>query len=206
LVFAPEAWLTLEFMCHRGPTEVGGFGVSSAEAPLYVEHFHVVRQHCTSVTTCFDDEGVADHFDQCVDQGLRPGQFGRIWCHTHPNASATPSWTDEENFARCFGGCEWSVMFILSRTSRTYARVSFNAVPGFQVEIPVRIDWRAWPRRAVGDERLDPVIWDQEYRDLVQIEPEPRLHSAKAESGPNSNAPLEPFWLKDFNPALLKGG
>jgi hypothetical protein len=193
-------------MCHRGPTEVGGFGVSSAEDPLYVEDFRIIRQHCTSVTTRFDDEGVADYFDHCVDQGLRPGQFGRIWCHTHPNVSATPSWTDEETFARCFGGCEWSVMFVLSRTSRTYARVAFNAVPGFQVEVHVRIHWRGWPRRAMGDDQLDPVTWDQEYRDLVQIEPGPQLHQATAASEVNSNTPLEPLWFRDFDPVLLKGG
>ena len=37
LVFSPLAWLKLQFLCHAGPTEVGGFGLSHADDLLYVE-------------------------------------------------------------------------------------------------------------------------------------------------------------------------
>lgn len=134
----------------------------------------MVRQSCNSVSVRFMDEAVADFFDGCVDQGRMPEQFGRIWCHTHPGASPLPSWTDEETFARCFGSCHWSVMFILSRTSKTYARAAFGILPGFHAEIPVRVDWKAWPEVIDDQDDVERLAgWGQEYDESVDIDPEP---------------------------------
>ena len=52
LVFAPLAWLKLQFLCHAGPTEVAGFGLSHPDDPLYLEDVIVVRQRCTLATVC----------------------------------------------------------------------------------------------------------------------------------------------------------
>lgn len=145
LTFAPLAWLKLQYFCHAGNTEVGGFGIASANNLLYVEDFVTVEQQATSVSVRFVDEAVADFFDRCVDAGLPPQHFGRIWCHTHPGTSVTPSSTDEETFARSFGRCDWSVLFILGRTGNTYARLSFAAGPGGQLLLPTAVDWAAWP-------------------------------------------------------------
>ena len=145
LVFSPLAWLKLQFFLHAGETEVGGFGLSAERDPLYVEDFVTVRQATTPVTVEFDDVAVADHFDNCVDAGLPPSRFARIWCHTHPGDSPTPSHTDERTFARVFGRCDWSLMFVLSRTGRTYARLAFAAGPGGSLLLPVAVDWANWP-------------------------------------------------------------
>src|SRR5262245_15828093 len=109
LTFAPLAWLKLQYFCHAGPTEIGGFGISSAMDFLYVEEFATLRQSVSPVSVRFADDAVADFFDQGVDRGLSPSRFGRIWCHTHPGSSVTPSGMDEETFARGFGGCDWSL-------------------------------------------------------------------------------------------------
>src|SRR4051812_34081276 len=53
LVFPPLAWLKLKFFCHAGETEVGGFAISSAADPLYVQDFVTVRQATTAVTVEF---------------------------------------------------------------------------------------------------------------------------------------------------------
>ena len=148
LVFGPLAWLKLQFLCHAGDTEVGGFAVSAAGDPLYVEDLATVRQLAAAASVEFDDAAVADHFDGCVDAGLAPDRFARIWCHTHPGDSPEPSVTDEQTFARAFGACDWAVMFVLSRTGRTYARLAFAAGPGGSVLLPVAVDWAAWPRVA----------------------------------------------------------
>jgi len=145
LTFAPLAWLKLQCLCHAGPTEVGGFAIASEDDPLYIEEFVTVQQEATPLSVRFCDAAVADFFDGCIDRKLPPGRFARIWCHTHPGSSAEPSSTDEETFARCFGGCDWAVMFILSRTAATYARLAFTAGPGGQLLIPTTIDWAAWP-------------------------------------------------------------
>ena len=70
LTFAPLAYLKLQYFCHAGETEIGGFGISSEQDLLYVEDFVTVRQHVTSVSVRFEDESVADFFDACVDRGL----------------------------------------------------------------------------------------------------------------------------------------
>jgi hypothetical protein len=145
LTFAPLAWLKLQYFCHAGDTEIGGFGISAEDDLLYVEEFVTVRQRVTPVTVRFEDEAVADFFDGCVDRGLPAERFARIWCHTHPAASVTPSHTDEETFERGFGRCNWAVMFILGRTGNTYARLASRAGPEVQVELPVAVDWAAWP-------------------------------------------------------------
>jgi proteasome lid subunit RPN8/RPN11 len=55
-------------MRDRGPTEVGGFGIS-ADDLFFVTDLQMVRQRTTSVTVAFDDEAVADFFDRQVDAG-----------------------------------------------------------------------------------------------------------------------------------------
>jgi hypothetical protein len=189
LIFAPLAWLKLQYFCHSGDTEIGGFGITRRKNLLYVEEFHTVRQAVTPVTVRFDDSAVADFFDNGVDQGLMPAQFGRIWLHTHPGDSAMPSGTDEETFARVFGVCDWSVMFILSRTGQAYARLAFSAGPGGQVMLPVEVDWSAWPKAICNSDQLLTACaedWRQEF--AANIMPEQVLmHSAARSSSVQSS-------------------
>jgi hypothetical protein len=170
LTFSPVAWLKLKFFCHAGDTEVGGFAVSAEDDPLSVEDFLTVRQLTTAVTVAFDDAAVADYFDAAVDRGLPPSRFARVWCHTHPGESPEPSMTDEDTFARVFGACDWAVMFILSRTGRTYARLAFSAGPGGSLLLPVNVDWEAWPQAVLErPEELGPMLadWAAEFEQNV---------------------------------------
>ena len=139
--FTPYAWAKLLYLRDAGNTEIGGFAVTSATDPLLVEDVCLVRQRCTSVTVEFDDNSVADFFDDEVDAGMKPEQFGRIWIHTHPGTSADPSPTDEETFDRCFGNVEWTVMFILARGGETYARLRFNVGPKTSQMMNVEVDY-----------------------------------------------------------------
>jgi proteasome lid subunit RPN8/RPN11 len=188
LTFAPLAWLKLQYFCHSGDTEIGGFGITRPKNLLYVEEFRTVRQAVTPMTVRFDDSAVADFFDESVDQGLVPAQFGRIWLHTHPGESAIPSGTDEDTFARAFGGCDWSVMFILSRTGQTYARMAFSAGPGGQMMLPVEVDWAAWPRAVSTSDQLLATCAEQCRNEFAaNIVPEQVLmHSAASCSSANS--------------------
>jgi hypothetical protein len=174
-MFSPLAWLKLQYFCHAGDTEVGGFGITSADRPLYIEEFETVRQRSSPVSVHFADEAVADYFDRSVDRGLKPERFGRIWLHTHPGASVTPSGTDEATFARCFGACDWSLMFILSRTGNTYARLTIRVGPGAELLLPVQVDWSAWPLW-VGKEanawQAPSARWEREFQaNVVREDP-----------------------------------
>ena len=166
LRFSPLAWLKLQYLCHAGQTEVGAFGISAPEDLLYIQRIETVLQGTTTASVAFSDSSVADHFDRCADEGIGPERCGRIWIHTHPGSSAEPSSVDEETFARVFGPCDWGVMFILSRTGQTYARLRLNAGPGAAVLLPVSVDWPAWASLAdqAGPDLPDHLrLWRHEY-------------------------------------------
>lgn len=163
LRFSPYAWAKLLFLRDRGPTEIGGFGITLSSDLLFVEDLVLVRQTCSPMTVEFDDAAVADLFDAQVDRGLKPEQFGRIWVHTHPGYSAVPSGTDEQTFDRVFGPCQWAVMFILARGGETSARLRINVGPGCSVPLPVEVAFEC-PFPASNE-----VGWQVEFDDCVRM-------------------------------------
>jgi hypothetical protein len=171
LVFGPAAWLKWQYLCHAGPTEVAGFGLSAPADPLYLTDVLVVRQRATAVTVAFDDAAVADLFDAMADAGVPPGRFARVWLHTHPGATAVPSPVDEATFDRVFGRCDWAVMAILGRTGRTTARLRFAAGPGAALALQTAVDWADWPAAAADPDRswAERVAgWNHEYTTWVE--------------------------------------
>lgn len=157
LRFSPTAWAKLLYLRDLGPTEVGVFGISATDDLLRVEDVCLVQQRCSQVSVAFGDEAIAAYFDEQVDRGLRPEQFGRIWIHTHPGDRAEPSWVDEATFERVFGRSDWAVMFILASGGATYARLRFNTGPGSEAEIAVDIDY-THPFAASVEQ-----TWEEEY-------------------------------------------
>ena len=163
LRFSPTAWAKLLFLRDLGDSEVGGFGISTADDLLFIEDVQLVRQVCTGVSVAFDDQAVADFFDRQVDEGRRPEQFARAWVHTHPGNSPQPSPTDEDTFARVFGRTDWALMFILARGGQSYARLRFHVGPGGELDLPVRVDYSR-PFAA-----SNPAAWQEEYLVAVKI-------------------------------------
>jgi hypothetical protein len=175
LRFSPRAWLKFLYLCHAGPTEVAAFGLTREADPLLVDDLLVVKQWVTAATVAFDDAAVADLFDRMADQGYSPGRFGRIWLHTHPGSSVTPSRVDEATFDRVFGSCNWAVMGILGRTGRTYTRLRFSVGPGAAMVIPTAVEWADWPVYAQSPQfQEDLGSWQTEYDRLVEpVMPQP---------------------------------
>lgn len=177
LTLSAKAWLKLQYLCHAADTEVGGFGLSNAGDLLSIEEIVTVQQQCSGVSVEFDDDAVADFFDQQVEQGRRPEQCGRVWIHTHPGDSATPSCLDEETFERVFGRCNWAVMLILACAGQTYCRLRVNAHlsgkgPGCDPSpmalsrvIPVRVDYESL---LTDLKEIDPSAWDAELKANVR--------------------------------------
>lgn len=164
LRFTPYAWAKLIYFCHRDETEIGGFGITAEDDPMLIEDFVTVKQEVSIASVAFDDEAVADFFEDQVDAGRQPSQFGRIWLHTHPGDSPYPSSVDEETFDRVFGGCDWAVMFILAEGGDTYARLRFNVGPGAAIELPVSVDYE---QPFAGSDHL---AWEVEYQANIEIE------------------------------------
>ena len=142
---------------------MGGFGITKPDDLLFVEDFVAVKQQVTCVSVKFDDEAVANFFEDQVDLGRRPEEFARIWLHSHPGDSPGPSGTDDETFARVFGSCEWALMFIVAQNDKSYAKLSFNVGPGGQVLIPVEVDYG----EDFGPSNRE--LWDVEY--TANVEP-----------------------------------
>ena len=137
--------------------EVGGFGITEADDLLFVTDFALVKQNVTAVSVSFEDESVADLFEDQVEVGRKPEQFARIWLHTHPGDSPEPSGTDESTFARVFGSCDWAIMLIVAQNGSTFARLRFNAGPGGEVKIPVCVDYNC------EFDAADFELWKQQY-------------------------------------------
>jgi len=155
----------------RGPTEVGAFGISHPEDLLLVDDLRLVRQCCSAISVLFDDLAVAEFFDQQVDEGRSPRQFGRIWIHTHPGDCPLPSGTDESTFDRVFGKVEWALMFILARAGQSYAQLRFNVGPSGEAELPTSVDFA----QPFAGSSFD--AWEAEY--LSSVEQQPTLRTAK---------------------------
>jgi len=145
-------------MRDAGDTEVGGFGIANSKDLLLIEDFVTVKQTATAASINFNDESVADFFDQQVDEGRRPEQFARVWVHTHPGNCPNPSAVDEATFARVFGGSDFAIMLILANGGDVYARLRFNVGPGGEVLIPVEVDYYCV---FAGS---DPEAWELEYQ------------------------------------------
>jgi len=128
-----------------------------------VEDICLVKQSCHYTSVVFEDESVANFFDEQVDGGLQPDQFARVWIHTHPGDCPQPSLTDEDTFERVFGKSDWAVMFILACGGECYTRLRFNSGPTaellLETEIEYEIDFAA----------TDPVTWELEYRTNVEF-------------------------------------
>jgi hypothetical protein len=166
ITFAPLAWLKLQHFLHSDDVEVGGFGISSVADLRYIEQFVTVKQAVSFASVEFDDVAVADYFDDCADREIPPARCGRVWIHTHPGNSASPSLTDEETFERVFGHCDWAVMVIVARGGATYARLRFSAGPGGQLLLPVQVDWERLSQDLLAAEgQLDELFggWFDEY-------------------------------------------
>ena len=162
LRFSPTAWAKLLCLRDLGPTEVGGFGITDAGDLLHVRDIAIVPQRCNEVFVAFDDTAVAEFFDDQIDEGRQPEQFGRIWIHTHPGNSAQPSSVDVETFHRVFGRCDWAVMFILARGGQTFAQLYWRS--GGPASIPLDVEVDFTPPLAGSDAEM----WEEEYLHYVE--------------------------------------
>ena len=163
LYFTPYAWAKLQFMCHVGKTEVGGFGITDVNDPLLVVDFHLVEQESTAMTVEFTDDGMAFYHLAMSKLGIPMERCGRIWIHTHPGCSPHPSGTDENTWNHKFQEVDTMCMFILAREGKTYTRirVRHDILGHIDAEIDAGVDWFTdFEASAIAD-------WHKEYKEKV---------------------------------------
>lgn len=169
LRFTPQAWAKLRYMMLEADTEIGGYGIAlDPDDPLLIHDFQLVKQEASPASVDFDDEGLAEYHDRCIELGLKHSQFFRVWIHTHPGESPHPSSTDEDTFKERIGGASWSVMAIWAKESlKWYARLrismpvpaGLDLLPYSDVLLPVYLDWSPL--------ETDAESWDEQLHALV---------------------------------------
>ena len=162
LRFSPYAWAKLLYLRDAGNTEVGAFGIGMPDDPLAIIDVVTVKQKVSIATVEFDDESVADFFEDQVELGRKPHHFARVWLHTHPGNSTTPSYKDEETFDRVFGRCDWAIMAILGQDDSISSRLRYSVGIKAEFEIPAAVDY-SLPFGA-----SDFAAWEVEYKANVE--------------------------------------
>lgn len=172
LRFTLYSWRKLCYIRDLGDTEVSFFAVSRRDDPGLVIDVRMPYQTGSMAYTEFDEERLANFFEDMVDAGLHPEEFGRIWCHTHPGQSASPSGKDEDTFKEEFGATNWAIMFILGKGSnaQTTCRIKYRNHPELEhvlgthvsKELDVEVDLEA-DCPAINQDARE--LWKQEYEE-----------------------------------------
>lgn len=167
LRFSPKAWAKFQWFRDRGDTEISGFGISKKEEPLYVVDFLTVLQKASSASIEFDDEALNKFLKHMVEeQEYHPSEVLRIWLHTHPGASASPSGTDMSTFRDVFGGSDWSLMVILAKGGECKAKVRFNVGPACEIELKTQVDLNP-PFDGITQDDYE--AWEKEYEKNILV-------------------------------------
>ena len=140
------AFQQLLFLRDHKDSEVALFGITKPENPLHVTKFALVKQIVDAVAADCDEEGMADHIQKYINEGVMPINSSRFWAHTHPMTgenSANPSakdmgtWNHPDHAQKNF-----FVMFIISKTGQITCRVRIKGnaqqiVPGIDYKIEI---------------------------------------------------------------------
>jgi proteasome lid subunit RPN8/RPN11 len=167
IIISGWAYYKMRYYANKYEVEVGGWGVApSAEEPLTVKDIALTKQESTPGSIDFDDEGVVQFMEDMCDLGYKFDQFMRVWVHTHPGNSATPSSTDRETYQDLATTLPFVVMLIIAREGEVSAELGYTcAGVFFSAKLPVKIDWTL-------DSWLE---WNKEFHEHVEVpKPAPR--------------------------------
>lgn len=156
LSFKASAYAKLIWFRDYKDIEICGFGMSTKENPLLVYDFILAPQIGSGTRTDFDTDKLADFEIDMAEKGYDPVEWERIWVHTHPSMSASPSGPDEENLEEVYGKANWAVMAIVSKSDDYYARLVHNEGPRSSVKLAFGVNTIDWslPINEINEEDL----------------------------------------------------
>lgn len=163
LRFTAYSWAKYHYLRDLTSNEVTCFGITDEDDPLLVRDLWVPKQEVSVATTELDDESFAISVEE-MGKMAPPSTFTRIWLHTHPGSSATPSSTDRTTQSTTFSTCEWHVMGILARDGQTHCEMSWwgpDRKSLLSAKIPMEVAWHE------PFDAADPDHWSAEYAENV---------------------------------------
>lgn len=134
-------------------TEVSALGICTGNT-LNVTDLLIPKQNCSVGHTEMDDEDVANETVRlAVEEKIEPLFCNRIWIHTHPGNSPSPSGKDWETFSHLVDCGGWAVMLIFAKDSSYFCRLGYKMGDRKQmVEVPVRMNLSYWTHTDTKEE------------------------------------------------------
>lgn len=167
IVWSGTAWAKAKALCALATGEVSFYCITSPTDRTQIEDVWVPKQTTTAASyeTCGIDEA-QQMGDLCFrePEPRVPENTIKIWCHTHPGNSATPSCTDWDTFEERFKDCEWGVMFILAKDGATSCHTSLVAGgKQYAIVTDVLIDWAKGSEKEAIEKVLADKVAPQSY-------------------------------------------
>lgn len=106
-----------------------------------------------------------DHIARMFQERKLPPQNSfRVWLHTHPGNSPSPSSTDREEFNKLLAmGQPWLVMLIIAQDLSIHGEVGFKVGDEYlRGDASLQVDWSL-----ISDEPIDVDALEKEYDEMV---------------------------------------
>jgi len=194
--FSQYAWDKMSYLASKYNHEIGCFGLSAEDDPLLIIDVLLPKQKVSVAAVDFDDDDLAE-FVECHIRNFPLERFFRIWIHTHPNMSSSPSGTDNKTFLKIFSNAEWAAMVIFPSSQKcpVYGELWIKNL-GLHLTVDVGCE-------SIISEEMK-TAWEREVEKKVKVE---RIFtysglskSLKRENKPNeqlSERPCECKWYWD---------
>lgn len=178
-----KAYEKAMFLRDNYDNEISAFGILQCSDPIIIEDIAIVKQECDQYSTDIDDEALADYFEDYIDKEYEPWQIMRTWIHTHPRGITSPSFVDNDTFARCFNQGDWGIMIIFVKSGEIICDIHINKPFKMKVPAEMMIIEEDHPELAA------------EVNDKVTIK---KPITIKGKKNKSKNLNPSPYWERDI--------
>ncbi len=143
LNFTPFAWMKMVCMIQECDTEVAGFGLLDPEDLCSITDIKIIKQAASCSSVDFDTAALAAWRFEYMGEGHKPEHMERVWIHTHPGFSPSPSSIDYGTFDDACELNDWMCMVIVDNHYKTYGQICYQSGPKIELRLNVGVDWTA---------------------------------------------------------------
>ena len=137
--FSPTAYAKVVWLLRNVKDETAAMGIVDPNNKWRIIDIEIVEQESSACEV--ELLNLPDFALEMEQRGYDMEQCMRVWIHTHPGASCTPSNTDETTFDNLLSAYPYFGMIIFGRELDAYAKVGYRVGPPCNVEVKVKVDW-----------------------------------------------------------------